>query len=85
MVGSLDTEAERLIAEVWAEVLGIAPTDGQDNFFRLGGNSLAAVRVALLLSQRTSLRIAPQLVFATRTVSALARRLPAVLDRQEQQ
>jgi amino acid adenylation domain-containing protein len=82
---SLDTEAERLIAEVWAQVLGVAPTGAQDNFFRLGGNSLAAVRVALLLSQRTGRRIAPQLVFATRTVSALARRLPALVpDRQEQ-
>ncbi|MEC3978299.1 non-ribosomal peptide synthetase [Amycolatopsis sp. H20-H5] len=70
------TEAERLVAGVWAEVLGADAVGVHDNFFRLGGNSLAAVRVALRLSAETGTRVAPRLVFAAKTVSALALRLP---------
>jgi non-ribosomal peptide synthetase component F len=69
------TEAERLVAGVWAEVLGVGSVGVHDSFFRLGGNSLAAVRVALLLSRQTGTRVPPRLVFAARTVSAMARRL----------
>ena len=69
------TAAERLVAAVWAEVLGVAAVGVDDSFFRLGGNSLAAVRVALRLSTETGTRVAPRLVFAARTVRALARRL----------
>ncbi len=69
------TEAERLVSAVWAEVLGVDAVGVDDSFFRLGGNSLAAVRVALRLSTETGTRVAPRLVFASRTVRALARRL----------
>ncbi|RSM48732.1 non-ribosomal peptide synthetase [Amycolatopsis balhimycina DSM 5908] len=69
------TAAERLVAAVWAEVLGVDAVGMDDSFFRLGGNSLAAVRVALRLSTETGTRVAPRLVFAARTVRALAQRL----------
>jgi amino acid adenylation domain-containing protein len=69
------TAAEQLVAAVWAEVLGIDAVGVDDSFFRLGGNSLAAVRVALRLTTETGTRVAPRLVFAARTVRALAQRL----------
>ncbi|WP_326954359.1 non-ribosomal peptide synthetase [Amycolatopsis sp. NBC_01286] len=69
------TAAEQLVAAVWAEVLGLDAVGVDDSFFRLGGNSLAAVRVALRLSTETGTRVAPRLVFAARTVRALAQRL----------
>jgi acyl carrier protein len=56
-------------------VLGVDAVGMDDSFFRLGGNSLAAVRVALRLSTETGTRVAPRLVFAARTVRALAQRL----------
>ncbi|MFD4636243.1 amino acid adenylation domain-containing protein [Lentzea sp. NPDC058436] len=73
--GPATTDAERLVARVWAEVLGLAEVGPQDNFFRVGGNSLAAVRVAMHLSSATGSRVLPRQVFAARTVSALARTL----------
>ncbi|SMC48814.1 non-ribosomal peptide synthetase [Lentzea albidocapillata] len=73
--GPNTTDAERLVARVWAEVLGLAEVGPQDNFFRVGGNSLAAVRVAMHLSSATGSRVLPRQVFAARTVSALARTL----------
>ena len=72
------TDAEVLVADVWAEVLGLPDIGLDDTFFRLGGNSLAAVRVAMRLSERTGTRIPPRLVFTARTVRTLARHLPSV-------
>ncbi|MFE6499126.1 amino acid adenylation domain-containing protein [Kitasatospora sp. NPDC057738] len=71
------TEAERLVAEAMREVLDLAEVGREDNFFRIGGNSLAAVRVAMRLSRETGSRVPPQLVFRARTVSAIAERLAA--------
>ncbi|WP_229929002.1 non-ribosomal peptide synthetase [Kitasatospora xanthocidica] len=71
------TEAERLVADAMREVLDLAEVGREDNFFRIGGNSLAAVRVAMRLSRETGTRVPPQLVFRARTVSAIAERLAA--------
>ncbi|MEV7926637.1 amino acid adenylation domain-containing protein [Kitasatospora sp. NPDC088779] len=71
------TEAERLVAEAMCEVLDLTEVGREDNFFRIGGNSLAAVRVAMRLSRETGTRVPPQLVFRARTVSAIAERLAA--------
>lgn len=51
------TEAERLVAEAMREVLDLAEVGREDNFFRIGGNSLAAVRVAMRLSRETGSRV----------------------------
>ncbi|RZU53360.1 amino acid adenylation domain-containing protein [Krasilnikovia cinnamomea] len=69
------SEAERLVAAVWREVLGVDEIRADDNFFRLGGNSLSAVRVALRLTAETGVRVPPRLVFAARTVAAMAHRI----------
>ncbi|MFJ2867759.1 amino acid adenylation domain-containing protein [Kitasatospora sp. NPDC087314] len=71
------TGAERLVADAMCEVLELAEVGREDNFFRIGGNSLAAVRVAMRLSRETGTRVPPQLVFRARTVSAIAERLAA--------
>ncbi|MFI6875980.1 amino acid adenylation domain-containing protein [Streptomyces sp. NPDC050400] len=39
------TPAERLLSEIWADVLELPEVGVQDNFYELGGNSLRAVRV----------------------------------------
>jgi acyl carrier protein len=65
-------ETEHLVARVWAEVLQRDHVLPEEDFFRIGGNSLAAVRVAMRLSRELSTRIPPPLIFSTRTVSALA-------------
>jgi aryl carrier-like protein len=38
-------EAELLMSEIWARVLGLAKVGRHDNFFELGGHSLLAVKV----------------------------------------
>src|ERR1041384_2895565 len=53
-----DTETEKWLAATWSEVLGI-PTDQigrQDDFFDLGGTSLSAVRLAIVLDRVVSFK-----------------------------
>ncbi|MFF4896120.1 amino acid adenylation domain-containing protein [Streptomyces sp. NPDC001068] len=68
---------ERLVADVMREILGLDEVGRHDSFFRIGGNSLSAVRVAMRLSRETGTRVPPQWVFRARTVSAIAELLPA--------
>ncbi|HET7863859.1 MAG TPA: amino acid adenylation domain-containing protein [Burkholderiaceae bacterium] len=46
------TDAERAIAEIWAELLGIARVSTSDNFFDLGGHSLLAMRAVTMIEAR---------------------------------
>ncbi len=70
------TRDQRLVADAVRDVLKLTEDLGPDaDFFRIGGNSLAAVRVAMRLSQETGTRVPPQVVFRGRTVGAIAERL----------
>ena len=75
--GPVLTETERLVADAMREVLDLPEVRAEDNFFRIGGNSLAAVRVAMHLSRTTGARVLPRLVFRGRTVSVIAELLAA--------
>jgi acyl-CoA synthetase (AMP-forming)/AMP-acid ligase II len=51
------TPAEKLIATIWSELLGIEHIGRHDNFFELGGHSLLAVRALLELEKASGTRI----------------------------
>ena len=62
---------ERTLAGIWAEVLGLDTVGVRQNFFELGGDSMAS----LLVSSRAlkaGLQIAPRQIFDQQTVAALA-------------
>ncbi|MFD0318147.1 amino acid adenylation domain-containing protein [Streptomyces flavalbus] len=46
------TPAERILAEIWREVLGLSRIGVHDDFFRIGGSSLSTVRVSLMSAGR---------------------------------
>lgn len=52
------TATEQRLAEAWASVLGIPAgrISGQDSFFALGGTSLSAVKLAVLLKRAVSIK-----------------------------
>ena len=68
------TPAESLLAEIWAEVLGVERVGAHDNFFALGGDSILSLRVVERVRQRGSSVTLRQL-FQHQTVRELAREL----------
>ncbi|WP_405281228.1 amino acid adenylation domain-containing protein [Gaopeijia maritima] len=71
--GAPRTDTERRVAELFARALGLAGTPGPaDDFFRLGGHSLAAIEVLAGLREATGVTLGPGALFATPTVGALA-------------
>ena len=66
------TPAERGIAEVWCELLGIDTVDLRDNFFDLGGHSLLAMRAVMSIRERFGWEIQPPR-FVYETLGQLAR------------
>jgi amino acid adenylation domain-containing protein len=64
-------ETETTLAEIWAEVLGVARVGRRDHFFELGGHSLIAIRLIERMRQR-GLRAEVRAVFTSPTLSDLA-------------
>ena len=57
---------------MWSEVLAIPRVGAHDDFFRLGGQSLLAVRVAARLHAITGVAVPILTMFTRRTVADLA-------------
>jgi acyl-CoA synthetase (AMP-forming)/AMP-acid ligase II/acyl carrier protein len=73
-------ELEQLIATTVAEVLQQTLPGRDANFFQLGGDSLAGMRVISRLSEHLCLDLHPNLLFAFPTPRSLAGRLDQLLD-----
>jgi amino acid adenylation domain-containing protein len=71
------TEAERKVAAVWAEVLGVEAVGVHDGFFDLGGHSLLLVKVQARLREAFGVPVPITHLFRYLTVSALAEALEA--------
>jgi amino acid adenylation domain-containing protein len=76
------TDAERLVADVWRELLRVDAVGVDDDFFTLGGHSLLATRVAARLRKATGIDIPIRILFSGRTVSELASALEELLIAQ---
>jgi len=66
---------EAQVSAVWSTVLNVPGVGVRDNFFDLGGDSLLAVRVAVLVSRRLGAPVAADDVFRHPTVEDLVRSL----------
>src|SRR5580765_8101030 len=66
-----ETEAERLLADVWQEVLAINRVGRNDNFFHLGGDSLRSIEVRARARKR-GLDVLLQEIFRRQTLRGLA-------------
>ncbi len=51
------TDTEKLVADIWTEVLGVERVSVHDNFFDVGGHSLLAVRVVTKIDKRLGVRL----------------------------
>jgi amino acid adenylation domain-containing protein len=66
------TEAERVLADIWADVLGIEQVGVQDNFFDIGGHSLLMIKVHGRMRDTLGLDVSILDLFARPTVKLLA-------------
>ncbi|MDV8075437.1 amino acid adenylation domain-containing protein [Rhodococcus sp. IEGM 1370] len=69
------TAVETVVANVYAEVLGVDRVGADADFFDLGGNSLVATRVVSRLGSALETVVPVRLLFESSTVSDLAARL----------
>lgn len=73
-----DSDTERRVAAIWHDLLQVAPIGRDDNFFDLGGHSLAAVRVHEAVRASLASDISLTDVFQAATLAELA----ATIDRR---
>jgi acyl carrier protein len=69
------SDPERIITEIWKEVLKLEKVGVHNNFFDLGGNSLLMARVNARLVEKFGREIAIIEMFQYPTISALAAHL----------
>ncbi|MBF6303074.1 non-ribosomal peptide synthetase, partial [Nocardia amamiensis] len=69
------TPIEEIVAEVFADLLGVPRVGVDDDFFELGGNSLVATQVTARLSAALNTDIGVRVLFEAPTVAALAARV----------
>ncbi|MDJ0691329.1 MAG: amino acid adenylation domain-containing protein [Xenococcaceae cyanobacterium MO_188.B32] len=72
------TPIEKIIANIFASVLGIEAVGINDNFFELGGHSLLAIRVISRLRTSLSIELPLQSLFEFPTVADLAKHVETV-------
>ncbi|MFL6291049.1 MAG: amino acid adenylation domain-containing protein [Thermoanaerobaculia bacterium] len=66
------TAVEEVLAEIWAELLGIAQIGVHDNFFERGGHSLLAVLLMARIEKRLGKTLPLAALFSAPTLEALA-------------
>ncbi|MCZ7436790.1 amino acid adenylation domain-containing protein [Micromonospora sp. WMMC241] len=69
------TDVERVVAEIWADLLHRPDIGIEDDFFALGGHSLTALRVISRLRERLATPVTLRVFFEARTIARLARKL----------
>jgi acyl carrier protein len=67
-----DTEFEKILSDIWSEVLQIERIGVHDNFLELGGNSLAAIRITSRINKAIDLDLPVNAVFENPNISQLA-------------
>ncbi|WCM49879.1 non-ribosomal peptide synthase/polyketide synthase [Pseudomonas sp. WJP1] len=65
------SEHERVLAQIWQDVLGLEQVGRQDNFFELGGDSIISIQV-VSRARRAGLSLQPRDLFQQQTLQALA-------------
>ena len=73
------TTVEELLAEIWAEVLGVDRVGVYDNFFELGGHSLIVTRMISRVRRVFEIELAVRTVFEEPTIAELADRIEAAM------
>jgi acyl carrier protein len=69
------TDDEVLLAGMWARLLGVEVVGTQDDFFRLGGDSILATQLVSHVRHIMGVELSPIAMFETPTIAGLVRTL----------
>ncbi len=69
------TPAEKMLADIWAEILELDRVGIHDNFFELGGDSILAIRLFARIEKNTGRKIPLAILFRSPTIEQLALKL----------
>src|SRR5213079_437821 len=72
------TDAEAVLAAIWAEVLGVERVGVEDNFFELGGDSILSIQV-VSRARQAGLNLTSKNIFLHQTIAELVAGLEAEL------
>jgi acyl carrier protein len=67
------SEIERILAEIWAQVLSLDRVGIHDDFFELGGHSLAATRIVSRIVEKFGVELPVKSLFQSPTIADMAR------------
>ncbi len=73
-------ELEVVLADCWAEVLGLQEVGVNDNFFNLGGDSLHMTRISSRVHERCGVEVSFDKFFENPTIAGLARVVQPALE-----
>ena len=65
------TPIEQMLADIWADVLGVKQIGIDDNFFELGGDSILSLQIIARANQ-AGIQLTPKLLFGNQTIAQLA-------------
>lgn len=77
------TPTERMLAEIWQEVLGVERVGIEDNFFALGGQSVLAAQLISRVQEVLQREISIRALFENATISGFMEQLEAAEDDTE--
>ena len=73
------TVVEEVVADIWANLLGVERVSLNDNFFELGGHSLIATQVMVRVQKTTGVELPLRALFENPTVAKLTVQIEAAL------
>jgi amino acid adenylation domain-containing protein len=75
------TEAERVLASIWARLLDVSSVVREDSFFELGGDSLSAVELLIAVQNAFGVRLSPDDILRKPTLAQLGAEVDARASR----
>ncbi|WP_435113415.1 amino acid adenylation domain-containing protein, partial [Nocardiopsis synnemataformans] len=79
------TATEKVLAELWATLLGVEQVGIQDDFFDLGGHSLLVASMSTEVQERWGIALMLPTVFQNRTIEALAHVIDHSVDHGDEE
>jgi amino acid adenylation domain-containing protein len=71
-ISEYSSEEERIVGEIWCELLGLKNIRKTDDFFEIGGHSLIAIQFIVRLEEKTKIALAMSALFEYPTIEKIA-------------